>query len=393
MIEAINQFTEAMCTAGLSPRHGIIPDGKLHRFANQDDKSGKRSGWYVLHLDGIPAGVFGSWKTGEQHTWCAKSSSELSPAEQEANRQRLSQIKQQRETEETALRETARKKANALWDRAGNVDSKHAYLVLKKVKPIGIKQLRSALIIPLCDAEGTLHSMQFILSDGSKRFMTGGRKRACFATLGESLETICICEGWATGASIHQATGYTVTIAFDAGNLLPVAQALHKKYPKARLVICADDDYQTEGNPGVTQAREATRAVGGVLVIPDFGENRTEKATDFNDLHQYSGLDAVRQCIASAIDSLRDKYTPARSNAPDANLTSHLQQNDNWPPLILPGSVKLPIIQADILPTWAGDMARALAADIQVSESAAILTALASIATAVQPPFRSCTLW
>ncbi|AKH38219.1 MULTISPECIES: DUF3987 domain-containing protein [Nitrosomonas] len=387
MIKVINQFTEAMCAAGLNPIRGIVPDGKLHRFASQDDKSGKRSGWYVLHLDDIPAGAFGSWKTGEHHTWCIKSSNELSPAEQEANRQRLAEIKKQREAEEAALHETTRKKANALWSRAGNANSKHAYLALKKVKPIGIKQLRSALIIPLCDAEGTLHSLQFILPDGSKRFMTGGRKRAYFATLGESLDTICICEGWATGASIHQATGYTVTIAFDAGNLLPVAQALRKKYPKARLVICADDDYRTEGNPGVTQAREATRAVGGLLAIPYFGENRQEKATDFNDLHQYSGLDAVRQSISSAIDLARDnKCTQVRNNATDAILTRP-QPSDEWPPLILPGTIKLPTIQANILPAWAGEMAQALAANLQVSESAVILPALSSIATAVQRRF------
>lgn len=387
MIEVINQFTEAMHTAGLNPRHGIIPDGKLHRFASQDDKSGKRSAWYVLHLDGIPAGSFGSWKTGEQHAWSAKSSSELSPAEQEANRQRLAEIKKQREVEEAAMRETARKKANALWDRARNVDSKHGYLTLKKVRPIGIKQLRSALVVPLRDAEGALHSLQFIMPDGSKRFLTGGKKRGCFAMLSDSSETICICEGWATGASIHQATGYAVTVAFDAGNLLPVAQAIRKKYPKARLVICADDDFQTEGNPGETKAREAARALGGVLAIPYFDENRPEKATDFNDLHQYNGLDAVRQSIANAVDSVRDKYAQAKNNAADTTLTSRSQAADGWPPLILPGTVKLPTIKADILPSWAGDMARALAADLQVSESAVILPALSTIATAVQRHF------
>jgi putative DNA primase/helicase len=73
MIEVINQFTEAMHTAGLCSRDSVVADGKLHRFASQDDKSGKRSAWYVLHLDGIPAGAFGSWKTGEYRVWCSKS--------------------------------------------------------------------------------------------------------------------------------------------------------------------------------------------------------------------------------------------------------------------------------------------------------------------------------
>jgi putative DNA primase/helicase len=285
------------------------------------------------------------------------------------------------------LRAAAREKACSLWDSAGSVDGKHAYLIAKQVKPVGIKQLNKQLVVPLCDAEGTLHSLQFIMPDGSKRFLTGGRKRGCHAMLGESFETICICEGWATGASIYQATSYTVAAAFDAGNLLPVAQALCKKYPKAKLVICADDDYQTEGNPGVTHARDAARAVNGVLAIPDFGGNRPEGATDFNDLHQHQGLDAVRQCIAREIDSSRGKHAQVKNNAPDAIPANRSHAGGEWPPLILPGTVKLPEIKADILPTWAGDMARALAADLQVSESAVILPTLSTIATAVQRRF------
>lgn len=387
MIEVINQFTEAMIAAGLQPSNGIVADGKIHRFASPDDKTGKRSGWYVLHIDGFPAGSFGSWKTGEQHAWCAKSPSELTPVEQEYNRQRLAQIKKQREEEEAALRADVRIKASKLWDRAGNVDSKHPYLVAKQVKPTGIKQLRGVLVVPLRDAEGTLHSLQFILPDTSKRFLTGGKKRGCFAMLGEPGEVICVTEGWATGASIYQATGYTVTVAFDAGNLLHVAQALRKQYPKTKLLICADDDYQTEGNPGITRAREAAQAAGGMLAIPIFGERRPQQATDFNDLHQYNGLDAVRQCIASAIDSDKGKHVQTKNDASSVTLINHSQLAESWPPLILPGTVKLPTIKADILPAWAGEMAQALAVDLQVSESAVILPALSSIAIGVQRQF------
>src|SRR5690606_16691205 len=99
------------------------------------------------------------------------------------------------------------------------------------------------------------------------------------------------------------------------GNLLHVAQALRKQYPKTKLLICADDDYQTEGNPGITRAREAAQAVGGMLAIPVFGERRPQQATDFNDLHQYNGLDAVRQCIASVIDSDKGKHAQTKNDA------------------------------------------------------------------------------
>ncbi|MBL0168493.1 MAG: toprim domain-containing protein, partial [Propionivibrio sp.] len=76
---------------------------------------------------------------------------------------------------------------------------------------------------------------------------------------------------FATGASIHEATGYPVAVAFNAGNLEPVAKALRAKFPDLRLIVCADDDVGTAGNPGMTKATAAARAVGALLAVPDFG--------------------------------------------------------------------------------------------------------------------------
>jgi len=111
---------------------------------------------------------------------------------------------------------------------------------------------------------------------------------------------LCIVKGYATGASIFETTGCAVAVAFNAGNLLPVARVLRAKFPELRLIVCADDDANTPGNPGLTKAREATRAVGGLLAVPDFGANRPEGATDFNDLHRHAGLEAVRACVKRA---------------------------------------------------------------------------------------------
>jgi phage/plasmid primase-like uncharacterized protein len=76
-----------------------------------------------------------------------------------------------------------------------------------------------------------------------------------------------------------------------------VAKALRKKHPDLQLILCADDDYQTAGNPGLSKATEAALSTGALLAVPDFGATRPEKATDFNDLHHCAGLDAVRRCI------------------------------------------------------------------------------------------------
>jgi phage/plasmid primase-like uncharacterized protein len=386
-MDIINQFSTAMQSAGLHIQGGIVADGNIHRCKVAGDRGSKKNGWYVFHEDGVPAGAFGNWKTGEKQSWCSKSLNELTCEEQEAQRLRMTQINEQRKKKITAMHEAARQRADKLWTRAETVDDKHPYVVAKQVKPVGIKQLRNMLVVPLYDDKDKLHSLQFIMPNGSKLFLAGGQKKGCFAMLGKSFQTICICEGWATGCSIFEATGNSVAVAFDAGNLLPAAQALRKKYPESTIIICADDDYKTDGNPGATAARATAQAVDGLLAIPFFDKNRPKESTDFNDLHQKYGLDAVKRTISDYIKLPMVEYGKDGDNATDAILEGHLQQTNEWPPLLLPGTIKLPELEADILPGWAGDMVKALAAEFQVKESAVILPALAIIATAVQRRF------
>ena len=161
-----------------------------------------------------------------------------------------------------------------------------------------------ALLVPMRDTIGTLHSLQTIASDGSKRFMAGGRVRGCYHAVGGPAAALVVCEGMATAHSIHAATGLAVATAFSASNLAPVAQALHRKYPALPIVLAADDDHATEGNPGVTAARQAAMTVGGLVAVPQFPADRPRKATDFNDLHQLAGDDAVRACFAEVLEGL-----------------------------------------------------------------------------------------
>lgn len=111
--------------------------------------------------------------------------------------------------------------------------------------------------------------------------------------MGKSNGTTVICEGFATGASIHEATGMAVLVAHSAGNLKAVAEALRAKHPDERILIAADDDWQTDGNPGLTKAGEAAQAAGATVVVPQFPE-RFEGLTDFNDLHREFGLIASK---------------------------------------------------------------------------------------------------
>ncbi len=91
--------------------------------------------------------------------------------------------------------------------------------------------------------------------------MSGGKIRGCYFSIGKPDGRVLIAEGFATGASVHEATGDAVAVAFNAGNLKPVAKILRAKFPDAHITVCADNDTKTEGNPGLTKATEAAAAI------------------------------------------------------------------------------------------------------------------------------------
>jgi putative DNA primase/helicase len=219
-----------------------------------------------------------NWKGGESRG--------LTPKESRILRQRIAAERRQREADEAARQGEARARAAALWGESKPFEA-HPYLVRKGIKSHGVRiDARGRLVVPLRDADGTLHSLQFIDSAGNKRFLTGGKIRGCFYMIGEPGGVIGVAEGFATAASCHENTNWAVAAAMDCGNLKAVSLALKAAYPAASLVVFADDDWKTPGNPGLTKAREAASAVGGKVIVPRFGENRPEGATDFNDLMQ-----------------------------------------------------------------------------------------------------------
>lgn len=200
---------------------------------------------------------------------------------------------------EAQLRYYAHRAATITWESAGPADPAHGYLQRKGVHPHGIRmESGDVLVVPLVDLDGTIHTLQRIYEDGTKRFLSGGAKAGHFTPIGGPLAdagTILICEGWATGATAHEATGLPVVAAMDAGNLKRVAPILRDRYPSARLVILADNDTKPGrvDNPGVTAAIAAARAAGALVAIPP-------EPGDFNDLAAAQGLEAVREIIAAA---------------------------------------------------------------------------------------------
>ena len=196
---------------------------------------------------------------------------------------RLVETKILRDADRAREQRDAQFRALRIWHQGTDPDPLHAYLVAKSVHACGIRQSGQHLIVPMRDEAGTLWSVQTIAPDGTKRFIKGSRKVGLYHAIcryGPHRSVIAICEGYATAASIHDATGYATAVAFDAGNMTPVAIALREKYPAAQLVICADNDRTTQRlgrNPGVEAAHRAAQAARASIALPPNG------FCDFND--------------------------------------------------------------------------------------------------------------
>jgi len=277
--DIVAQFVDAMNAAGLRTDTAIVPDGQLHRFRVEGDKSGSKNGYYILHLDDLPAGHFGSWKHGVSQSWCAKSHNEMTPAERQVQQHRINEARRAAVAELEQRHRAAAERAAFIWSKAKPAQADHPYLVRKGIKTGIARQKDELLVLPVTDVEGNMRSLQFIKPDGSKQFLSGGRKKACFIVVNDpaSATRIVICEGFATGATLaeHDPTS-TVIAGLDAGNLEPVALALRTKHPDTDIVVACDFDAI-----GQEKGHAAARAAGAlVLPVP---ANLPAHVTDWND--------------------------------------------------------------------------------------------------------------
>ncbi|MCP5458713.1 MAG: DUF1738 domain-containing protein [Gammaproteobacteria bacterium] len=323
----------AMQQAGCAPARPevIVFDGQLHRFQVEGDKKGRRNGWYVFYGDGVPAGRFGSWKTGHSESWCAGADPALGPAERQAWERQLAAAQARRRQIEQAQQAAARQRAAQLWQQTRyRVDAQHPYLLSKQIPALGVRQLGSLLVVPVSDIQGGLHGLQFIAPDGGKRFLTHGATEGHCHVLGSlaGAPSILICEGYATAVSLRQASGLPVVLAFNAGNLLPVARQIHRHFPTAHLLFAADDDRNTFGNPGRTLAEQAAQAVAGRVIWPDFsGLDIRSNPTDFNDLQVLGGRARLKAQLARALG--RPSHTSRQAVSEAATLYHRLPQRDS----------------------------------------------------------------
>jgi putative DNA primase/helicase len=298
--DPVTEFSTALAGAGIPCSGEILADGHLHRYRTDGDR--QRNCWYVLHLDGVAAGAFGCWKRGLRENWCSHAQDKLSAQQRKELKRKIADAEQQRKAEEERSHAKAKKAAAWIWARAKPCDS-HPYLSAKRVRSHGLRvqEQYGTLVVPLRDTADELWSLQFIGPEGEKRYLTDGGVRGHYHAIGKPNGILYVVEGYATAATIHEITGEAVAMAGFCGNLLSVAEALKGKLTDSKLVICADDDQWTAGNPGVREATEAARALGAALAVPTFQDTST-KPTDFNDLRRLEGPEVVKAQLAAASD-------------------------------------------------------------------------------------------
>lgn len=319
---------------------GLIIDGELRigtpkpvRVSIEGGDREKR-GWYSLK-EWSPSversyivGSFGVWRGND----CAAQKIELSKADGapqsreqlDAMRKMWADDARKAQIELKRTEDLAARRAQLMWGRL-STEGLSPYAAKKSIVPdAGVKYTPNAvLVVPLRDIAGQIRALKFIRSaaqarEGKRRdketWPKGCGIKGTFHLVGHDPDWIVlVAEGYATAMSLHAATGHPVVFADNAGNLRPVAENLRKRWKRAHVLICADDDCWSEGNPGVMSASTAALAVGGAWVKPTFADEEARQArhaangtkiTDFNDLHVAEGLGVVSAQIASKLGEL-----------------------------------------------------------------------------------------
>jgi len=294
-----------------------IPEMQLNAKVIRFDRTGPKSGWFVGFENKTKSGesyivaVYGDWKTGEKYEF--KTRRDYTKSENAEILKRINTSQSESERERLLLQEGAKCEAQNIWSDGGE-NSGLDYLSRKSVDALygcrsTLGENGRILLVPMRDSCGELWGVQSVMPNGKKYFLTGQRIQGLFHIVGpaEPLDIIYIAEGFATAASIHQATKSQVIVAFNAANLVHVAKELKEKYPTKTFIICGDDDKFTERdgepyNPGRDYAEKAAKTCVGKAIFPRFVSNES-KPTDFNDLHILEGIETVKEQINGAPQS------------------------------------------------------------------------------------------
>lgn len=296
------------------------------RADNYDNRAAK-STWKSLKPGSFSIGTV--WKLARQNGWQPAKPYTPPSVEEQAWRKAESEARRQAaEQERQQTQQRVKGTAQKIWNSSRPASLSHPYLAAKGItNPDAIAGLRQNkykdndnLIIPVL-YENEIVNLQSINQDGGKRFLAGGQVQGAYAFIGKAEDVekvgVVMAEGYATAASIYEATGKPVIIAFDAGNMVAVAERLAQNLPQNVPVVVAVDNDASQ--TGIKKARQAVALLGdrATAIQPEFtmtqiqqyqkGKGVDEKGrpplpSDFNDLHQLAGLEAVRQTFKEGIN-------------------------------------------------------------------------------------------
>jgi len=258
------------------------------------DGSKDKPGWYHFNLfrkaDGseIGFGHFGDWRENSTVSWSSKAGNLNDVDRAHFEQQRRSQAEMAKVRRNELHNDTA-KSAREFLATCQPVIS-HPYLTAKGIKAHGVLERSGQLIIPMKNADGEIRSYQRISSQGDKLYLADAQKSGCFHLIGQVGIVAYITEGFATGASVHEATGQGVFVAFDTSGLGPTVKAARKLFPNVRLIIAGDNDSLKTDAGRIAADKAASQDTNTSVIIP-------KVPGDWNDLAQSQGLEAVKAAL------------------------------------------------------------------------------------------------
>lgn len=278
-------------------------NGEIHRFQPNDRRD--KSAWFVGHIinegqkNELRLLIYGDWSKNEKYEWASKGRFN-SKEDREVKDRELNKLRQKIESKRHEQNKEAKKMANIFYESCSDAPKNFQYLEKKQISPYpGVKYdiNNQVLVLPLYEnLKKEISTYQTISEDGQKFFLKDGKTKGSFFYIEGSKDKILICEGFATGASVHQATGFFTVVAFNAGNIMNVTEKMIQVFGKSNILICADNDAYGIKNTGIETAKEVSAKLGVSYVSPEFKDNST-KPNDFNDLYILEGLTQVKETI------------------------------------------------------------------------------------------------
>ncbi len=293
----------------------IILDGQIHRFKTREDKGSNTAGSYCIFTQHWPAGWVQDWRKGDAVSWTLKREElddegksyfddETYKKNLELSRKHQEELRKQREHDKLVASENAR----ILFEQTSDTqDPYFAYLQRKGIHPHGVKFLNpystnETMLVPIYNINGVIQSIQYIDADGNKKYFYQAPISGGFFPfgLGDNPDIILVGEGYATMATVYELTGYPCVAAMDCGNLLHVCMALKGKYTNSKIIITADNDTRSEGNPGISRANHAKDKLNLLAVIAPTFSNE-EFGSDWNDYYLLHGKQDTKRMLLKLI--------------------------------------------------------------------------------------------